>query len=169
MDLSTPLPKGVPPHVRQSYHYFTFDGATKSEANTSTESSLLSFRLQQRTPEAQATNDTAGGRCRENCSGPVPTAGVAHEGSDMSAATGFASLPPESKQEDRHEREGKRSRCIDEEKEKDDDHHQPTSCSWAPSTLTECSVCLEGYRGGDKMCRLPCAHAFHAAVRFNPL
>lgn len=169
MELSTPLPKGVPPHVRRNYHYFTFDGAEKSEANTSTESSVLSFRSQQRTPEAQAMNSAAGGRCRENCRGPAPTAGIADEGSDKRAAKGCASLPAESKEEGLHEREGKRSRCIDEEKEQDDDDYQPTSCSWAPSALTECSVCLEGYRGGDKMCRLPCAHAFHAAVRFKPL
>lgn len=169
MELSTPFPKGVPPHVRRNYHYFTFDGAAKSEANTSTESSVLSFRSQQRTPEAQAVNSAAGSRCRENCNDPAPTAGIVDERNDKRAGMGCASLPAQSKEESQHEREGKRSRCIDEEKEQGDDHHQPTSCSWAPSALTECSVCLEGYRTGDKICCLPCAHAFHAAVRFKPL
>lgn len=162
MELSTPLPKGVPPHARRNYHYFTFNGAAKSEANTSTESSVLSFRSQQRTPESLAMNSAAGGRCRKNCSGPVPTASVADEGSNNCAAMGCAPLSLESKEEGQHERR----RGIDEAKEQDDDHQQLTSCSWAPSALIECSVCLKGYRGGDKMCRLPCAHAFHAAVRF---
>lgn len=165
MELSTPLPKGVPPHVRRNYHYFTFDGATKSETNTSTESSVLSFRSQQRTPESQA----AGGRGRKICGDSVPTTGgFADEGGDKCAAMGRA-LPPESKEDGQCERGERWGGCIDEEKEQEGHHHhqQLASCSWAPSVLTECSVCLEGYRGGDRMCRLPCADAFHAAVRLT--
>lgn len=38
--------------------------------------------------------------------------------------------------------------------------------AWAPSaTPTECLVCLDSYMAGDRVCRIPCAHIFHAEVR----
>lgn len=43
-------------------------------------------------------------------------------------------------------------------------HPQYGLFSWTASALTDCSVCLEAYRAGDRICRLPCMHAFHAVV-----
>lgn len=163
MEGSTPLPKGVPPHVRQNYHYFTFDGAVESDASTSPDSSIQSLCLQH-TPEAEVV-DSAGGRGRKKYSGPAPSGVVADGGRNKAASEG-CTLPQEGKDEGEHERDEGRGPHAEEKEQ--GDHQQLTSCSWAPSALTECSVCLEGYRGGDKMCRLPCAHAFHAVVRFTP-
>lgn len=43
------------------------------------------------------------------------------------------------------------------------------SFSWTPSaTSTECMVCLESYTAGDRVCRIPCGHAFHVEVRQTP-
>ena len=166
MEGSTPLPKGVPSHVRQNYHYFTFDTAMQSDASTCPESCIQSL-CSQHTPKAEAVN-SAGGRGGKNCRGPSPTGvGCADGESDNCCTEEGCALPQESKEDGEHEQAARPGPHTDEEKEQEDD--QPlTSCSWAPSLLTECSVCLERYRGGDKMCRLPCAHAFHAAVSCNP-
>lgn len=43
-------------------------------------------------------------------------------------------------------------------------HPQYDLFSWTAPALTDCSVCLEAYRTGDRICRLPCMHAFHAMV-----
>lgn len=86
----------------------------------------------------------------------------ASEVGDDRAANGFV-LQPECKQELPDEQVERPGQSLVGEHEKQERDSQATF-SWSPPTLPACGVCSEGFREGDGVCCLPCAHTFHAAV-----
>lgn len=159
-----PRSKGVPRHVRQNYHYFVFSanaaaenpGATGSDVGTTTESSA-STSVSQRTLDIETGGD----------SGTSKAASVAGGGNVSSDAT-LAGVAVDDERRERIAHGGTVS-SPEQEQEGQQRHEHPeqqlSKFAWASSTLPDCSVCWQGYSEGDSVCRLPCAHAFHAPVR----
>lgn len=159
-------PKGVPPHIRQSFDYFVYPGSSSGS-----QTSL-------------ASSDEDGASFSPLASQPIPTgrADIEAPASDLDGSTGgeAPATPPPATEEGGGETCG-----IDEQggraappnkKAKDQEHvrraeenHRPMAESFSPTTMhsapTGCAACAESFCGGDELCRLPCGHVFHVEVR----
>lgn len=156
-------PKGVPSHVRQHFEYFIFTASAGSPNKP--------------VPmDASAISDS-----KMSPSIPAPAAVVAAEfhkapsESDIGtnseySVTGVVGVTPmvmiidQDKDECVADGAGENTSAILSD-HVSSQQPQPGVFPWAAALLTDCSVCLDMYCGGDRLCRLPCGHAFHAAVR----
>lgn len=172
-------PKDVPSQSRQGFDYFVYPEASSStgsetSAGSSDEDSGISVSSTgafQSTAgctdiEAPASNSDNGvGDESAACSGEVPATAATftreHSSKESCSASedgGAAPHPCETKEDE--------NCCV--ETGKTQQHPTATatgSLVWTPS---ECMLCLEPYKAGDRVCRIPCAHVFHAEVRQPP-
>lgn len=165
-----PHQQGVPWHIRQSYDYFIFGEETdsvKSDAETGTASSdaTTSSRDHSRNssdnPCADGTDDVG--------FGAIPSDTV----NDITMLRREVVIIEENMSPPQHEADGYRrsDRRIGDhhdERQKQQSQQQQqryTELGWVSSPPIVCTICDEGFALGDRMCRLPCAHAFHVEVR----
>lgn len=151
-----PQAKSVPMHIRESFDYFVFFAST---ATLSTKGNALSTRSSSTALDHKTASNIRDDDSSISSTFGVPT--VETTGSDVGGAVAVAedAVVAEEKVEvaggDGATAHG---HVVQQQL-------QASVFTWAPSALTDCSVCLEAYCDGDRMCRLPCAHTFHTLVR----
>lgn len=153
-------PKGVPRHVRRNYHYFIFP-ETDPDADTAASDvgtmaeSIVSSNASSK-PALDEASGVAGsgatGAIESEAASPSPSAERGSEGGGEGEAM---AVEPQHDQGDEAAPHGTQNQGG------------LAASALAPSSSSDCSVCLEGYREGDRVCRLPCAHIFHAEVRIG--
>lgn len=172
------LPKGVPDYVRANYQYFIFpatdstDRGRGSHSNSVTTSSASSAPFLRSSDDGEEVNvsdqdakidpETKARNTFYDAASPVSGSGPTV---DVERGEGGAGHVTDSDVVDHNESEFSRSVLQRDHQDGEGQVAGVTSTAVATYTLEDCSVCLEGYLPGDRLCRLPCAHIFHATVR----
>ncbi len=159
-------PKGVPPHIRQSFDYFVYPGSsTGSEtslASSDEDGVSLSPPAPHSTPPGRTdieapADDSDGSPGGEAPATPPPATGEGGGESRGIVEQGGRAAPPNKKTKDREHVRGA------------EENHRPMAESFSPTTMhsipTGCAACADSFCGGDELCRIPCGHVFHAEVR----
>lgn len=158
------LPKGVPNYVRTNYQYFIFPatdptdrgGMSYSNSATTSSASTPFWRSPDDGPETEMRN--AFHDAAPPLSGPEPIM-------DVERREGGAGHIADSEVVDHNESDISRSTLQRDPRDDEGQVAGVASAAVATYTLEDCSVCLEGYLPGYRLCRIPCAHILHETVR----
>lgn len=170
------LPKGVPSYVRANYQYFTFPaidptdrggGPHSDSATTSSASSAPFLRSPDDGEDANVSDqdakfdsETEARNAYDDVASPLSRSGPTV---DIERGEGDAGHGAEVV--DHNESEFSRGALQRDHRDDEGRVAGVAMAAVATYTLEDCSVCLEGYLPGDRVCRLPCAHVFHVTVR----
>ena len=153
------LSKGVPWYVRQTYQYFVFpssdaaDGSgVASESGTTTSSISPTASCHPRDEETKSLPET-------NALDAFDGGATSLERGGIGAGHGSVALE--------RAREAVGARELSPQGQWGDGWLATAMETTTVVTPQQenCTVCLDAYDGGDRLCRLPCAHVFHATVR----
>lgn len=177
-------PKNNPPRTRQGFDYFIYPEASSSSTGSETSISCSDDDSGVNIPSAAFESAAA----FADIEAPAGNSnnGVGDDSAASSGAVVLAPAPSVSQEQNSNRCSGASENngaappppCETKEDESwvetGTDQQRATttaktmgSLSWAlPSaTPTECMVCLEPYKAGDRVCRIPCGHVSHAEVR----